>query len=35
VAAGKGRLLKCLDQNKAKTSDRCKQAMKDVGAKLQ
>ena len=30
VAIGKGRLLKCLEKNDAKVSDRCKQARKDV-----
>jgi hypothetical protein len=33
VAAGEGRLLKCLDENSEKISDRCTQALKDVGAK--
>jgi hypothetical protein len=33
VSAGEGRLLKCLDDNAAKISDRCTQALKDVGAK--
>lgn len=33
VSAGEGRLLKCLDDNAAKLSDRCTQALKDVGAK--
>ena len=33
VAAGEGRLLKCLDDNAAKISARCTQALKDVGAK--
>ena len=33
VAPGEGRLLECLDKNKEKVSDRCKQAVKDVAAK--
>jgi hypothetical protein len=33
VQAGEGRLLKCLDDNSAKISARCTQALKDVGAK--
>ena len=33
VAAGEGRLLKCLDENSEKISARCTQALKDVGAK--
>jgi len=33
VVAGEGRLLKCLDDNSAKISARCTQALKDVGAK--
>ena len=33
VVAGEGRLLKCLDDNAAKISKRCTQALKDVGAK--
>lgn len=33
VAAGEGRLLKCLDDNAEKISARCTQALKDVGAK--
>jgi hypothetical protein len=33
VEAGEGRLLKCLDENSAKISTRCTQALKDVGAK--
>jgi len=33
VEAGEGRLLKCLDENSAKISARCTQALKDVGAK--
>jgi len=33
VVAGEGRLLKCLDDNAAKISARCTQALKDVGAK--
>lgn len=30
VAAGKGRLLQCLEENGDKVSQRCKQAVKDV-----
>lgn len=33
VPAGQGRLAKCLEQNDAKVSARCKQAQKDVGLK--
>jgi len=33
VAAGEGRLLKCLDENSSKISSRCTQALKDVGEK--
>jgi hypothetical protein len=33
VTPGEGRLLQCLDKNKEKVSDRCKQAQKDVGLK--
>ena len=33
VAAGEGRVLKCLDENASKISARCTQALKDVGAK--
>jgi hypothetical protein len=33
VAAGEGRLLKCLEKNESKVSDRCKQALTDVGLK--
>jgi hypothetical protein len=33
VEAGKGRVLACLDRNDAKVSGRCKQALKDVGAR--
>ena len=33
VAIGQGRLLKCLEKNDKKVSQRCKQALKDVGAK--
>jgi len=33
VQVGEGRLLKCLDDNSAKISTRCTQALKDVGAK--
>jgi len=32
VAVGKGRLLECLKNNDKKVSQRCKQALKDVGA---
>ncbi len=32
VAAGKGRLLKCLEDNEEKISSRCKQALAVVGA---
>ena len=28
---GEGRILKCLEKNDAKVSNRCKQAAKDVG----
>lgn len=31
VAAGQGRLLKCLEQNDPKVSPRCKEALKEVG----
>jgi hypothetical protein len=31
VAVGKGRLLECLKNNDKKVSQRCKQALKDVG----
>ncbi|MBT8340468.1 MAG: hypothetical protein HKP58_01690 [Desulfatitalea sp.] len=30
---GQGRLLKCLEKNNKKVSQRCKQALKDVGVK--
>ncbi|MGA6926235.1 MAG: cysteine rich repeat-containing protein [Desulfosarcina sp.] len=33
VAAGEGRLLQCLEKNDPKVSERCKQALKDVGLK--
>ena len=33
VAAGEGRLLQCLEKNDPKVSNRCKQAVKDVGLK--
>ena len=33
VAIGERRLLKCLDENSAKISGRCTEALKDVGAK--
>jgi hypothetical protein len=33
VAVGEGRLLSCLDKNASKISERCTQALKDVGAK--
>lgn len=33
VKPGEGRLLDCLEKNKAKVSSRCKQALKDVGLK--
>ena len=33
VAIGEGRILKCLDDNASKISERCTQALKDVGAK--
>jgi hypothetical protein len=33
VAAGEGRILKCLDENASKISVRCTQALKEVGAK--
>jgi hypothetical protein len=31
VAMGQGRLLQCLEKNAAQVSQRCKQAVKDVG----
>ena len=33
VATGEGRILKCLDENASMISERCTQALKDVGAK--
>jgi hypothetical protein len=33
VQAGEGRLLKCLEVNEAKLSDRCREAFQDVGLK--
>lgn len=33
VTPGEGRLLKCLEKNEKQISGRCKQALKDVGAK--
>jgi len=33
VKPAEGRLLNCLEKNKAKVSDRCKKAVKDVGLK--
>jgi hypothetical protein len=33
VKPGEGRLLTCIDKNKDKISDRCTQAIKDVGGK--
>jgi hypothetical protein len=33
VAIGEGRILKCLDENASKISERCTQALKDVSAK--
>jgi hypothetical protein len=33
VQVGEGRLLDCLEKNDSKVSDRCKQAIKDVGLK--
>jgi hypothetical protein len=33
VSAGEGRLLKCLEANEAKVSDRCKEAVEEVGLK--
>jgi hypothetical protein len=33
IKPGEGRLLDCLDKKKEVVSDRCKQAMKDVGFK--
>lgn len=33
VKPGQGRLIDCIEKNKEKVSDRCKQAVKDVGIK--
>jgi len=33
VKPGQGRLLDCIEKNNEKVSDRCKQAIKDVGIK--
>ena len=33
IQPGEGRLLQCIDRNYAKVSRRCKQALKEVGAK--
>ncbi len=33
IKPGEGRLLECLDKNKEKVSERCKQAINDVGLK--
>ena len=33
ITPGEGRLLKCLEKNEKQISGRCKQALKDVGAK--
>jgi hypothetical protein len=33
VPMGQGRLLKCLEKNDSKVSQRCKQALKEVGIK--
>jgi hypothetical protein len=33
VKPGEGRLLNCIDKNKDKISERCKQALKDVSSK--
>ena len=33
VAAGEGRLLNCLEKNEKKVSNRCKEALKEVGLK--
>jgi hypothetical protein len=33
VAMGQGRLLKCLEKNDSNVSQRCKQALKEVGMK--
>ena len=34
VEAGEGRLMACLDKHEKDVSQRCKQALKDVGLKL-
>jgi hypothetical protein len=33
IAMGQGRLLKCLEKNDSEVSQRCKQALKEVGKK--
>jgi len=33
IKPGQGRLLNCLDKNEKNVSNRCKQALKDVGSK--
>lgn len=33
VKPGEGRLLDCIDRNKEKVSDRCNQAIRDIGLK--
>lgn len=33
IAPGQGRLMNCIERNKDKLSDRCKQAFKDTGVK--
>jgi hypothetical protein len=33
IKPGEGRLLKCIENNDAKVTPRCKSAMKDVGLK--
>jgi len=33
VKPGEGRLLDCIDRNKEKVSDRCNQAIRDIGPK--
>jgi hypothetical protein len=33
VKPGEGRLIQCIDKNMGKVSNRCKQAIKDVGQK--
>ena len=35
VKPGEGRLIQCIDKNKAKISSRCKQAIKDVDLKVE